>query len=409
MLSYFLEYNRYLNVVGIGVIMGLAALFSYNRRAINMRLAILALMIQISLAAVMMFSSVGRDFVGALSNGIGALYQSAQAGIQFLFGPLALATGPWGFVFAIQVLPITIFFSAFTAILIHLGIIQRIAALLSYALEPLLGVTAAESLCAVSNSFLGQTEAPLLIRHALASLTESEMLVVMVSGMGTISGPLLAVYSGMGVPIEHLLASSIMAIPGTILIAKILCPEMRISKGAEQAEVESVPARNVISALCVGTIEGLQLALNIGAILIAFIALLALINGIFSSVCMLLTLPVITLQTIFGWIFAPFGFLLGFEGREIFIAGELIGTKVVANEMIAYTDMVSMGLSERALSIMTYALCGFGNFASIGLQVAVIGALAPTKREMLSKLGLYAVLGGTLSNLLSACIAGLFL
>jgi CNT family concentrative nucleoside transporter len=329
----------------------------------------------------------------------------------------------WGFIFAVKVLPIIIFFGALMALLFYLRIIQVLVAAISYCVQPLIGTTGAETLCAIANSFLGQTEAPLLIRDYLNKMTKSEILVVMVSGMGTISGAIMAVFAAMGVPATHMLASSVMSIPGSILIAKILLPETENNKKPE-AEVHGIihsQARNIFDAVAQGTSDGLSLALNVGAMLISFLALLALINALLgygahqsnvllSYVGIAYRLPAVTLDSILGYLFSPFGILLGFTGQEALAAGRLLGIKVAVNELVAFGQMVNMsGLSERAVTILTYALCGFSNFSCIGIQVGGIGALVPEKRHLLSELGLYAVLGGALTNLLSAMIAGLLL
>jgi CNT family concentrative nucleoside transporter len=314
------------------------------------------------------------------------------------------------------------------ALLFYFNIIQRVVGVINAVIQPLLGTSGAETLCAIANSFLGQTEAPLLIRHYLRNMTKSEMLVVMVSGMATISGAILVVFVAMGVPAVHLLASSVMSIPAAILISKMLYPETeKANKEVLNATVElEHTSQNVFDAVATGTSDGLQLALNVGAMLISFLALLAMINyGLefcvtkINSFILLINdycnaaitwqVPSLTIEKIFGYLFSPFGYLLGFRGQEARYAGELIGTKIAVNELIAYGSMVKMNLSSRANDIMTYALCGFSNFSCIGIQIGGIGALVPEKRGWLTQLGLYAVLGGALANLLSAMVAGLLL
>lgn len=404
---------RLLNVVGIFVVLAIATLFSRHRKLINVRLVCNALALQCAIAFFVLKTSIGQWFVGTLATGVAVLYEYAREGIQFVFGALGTTGEPWGFIFALHVLPVMIFFGALTGLLFHLGVIQFFVAGINAVLRPILGTSGPETLCAIGNSFLGPTEAPLLIRHYLADMSRSELLVVMVSGMGTISGSILTVYAVMGVPAIHLLSASVMAIPATILIAKILLPETELIKQKTVFEYEvEVAVRkdgNFLGAISSGTIDGLQLALNVGAMLIAFISLIALLNGVLGFLCGVLHFPAISLQMIVGWIFAPFGFLLGLPSNEIFLAGQLIGTKVAVNEMVAFSDMVTMELSDRSMALLTYALCGFSNFSCIGIQIGGIGALVPEKRSQLAELGLYALLGGTLSNLLSACIAGLFL
>ncbi len=407
MLDYFLQHNRYMNLLGIVVILAIAFLFSRHKTRINIRLIIMGLLLQLLVGIGVLRTSIGQIILEKVSYYISMLYQFADKGSGFVFGNLINADSPWGFIFGVKVLPIIIFFGAFMAVLFHFNVIQRIVGVVNMAIRPLLGTSGAETLCAISNSFLGQTEAPLLIRHYLADMTRSEMLLVMVSGMATISGAILVVYAAMGVPAPHLLASSVMSIPASIVIAKILLPETEKAKTSEGESLEVTPSvhtENVFDALATGTSDGLSLALNVGAMLISFLALLALLNAILGAI-----VPGLSLQVIFSYLFSPFGYLLGFTGTDALAAGQLIGTKVAVNELIAYGDMVKMNLSERAQDILTYALCGFSNFSCIGIQIGGIGALVPSRRAWLTQLGLYAVLGGALSNLLCAMMAGLLL
>ncbi|MFT6765162.1 MAG: CNT family concentrative nucleoside transporter [Alteromonas naphthalenivorans] len=413
--SYLLEYNRYLNLVGIAVIIGIAYVCSRHKKKINHKLVRNALAMQFVIAFLALKTSGGQYFLQALSNGVGYLYKYASEGINFLFGNLANgAQTPWGVVFAIQILPMIIFFGAFTALLFHLGVVQRIVGGLGIVVRPILGTTGAETLCAISNSFLGQTEAPLLIRNYLKNMTKSELLVVMVSGMGTISGSILAIYASMGAPIKSLLTASVMAIPATIMIAKILLPETEdVEKEDGKVSFEH-SSSNVFDAIATGTSDGLQLALNVGAMLLAFIALMAMLNGILGGTCTYLNsygfnVPCLTLDVVFAKLFYPFAYLLGFTGTDATQVAELLGTKVAINEFLAYYKMVDMHLPARVQELTTYALCGFSNFSCIGIQVGGIGALVPEKRQWLTELGLTAVLGGALSNLLTAMVAGLFI
>lgn len=421
-LNYFIEYNRYLNIVGIFVILGIAFLFSQKRSRVNVKLVINALMLQFAIAFLVLKTSLGQSAVAAVANVVSKMYQFADVGARFVFGNLADANGSWGFIFAIKVLPVIIFFGAVTALLFHWGIIQKVVHAINYIIRPLLNTSGAETLCATANSFLGQTEAPLLVRNYLRDMTKSEMLVVMVSGMATISGSILVVFAAMGVPAHHMLAASVMAIPASIMIAKILLPETEKPATLDHISVDKQNnANNALGAIATGTSDGLSLAINVAAMLIAFLALLALLNHVLSfgadSINSLLChvgigncLPAgLSIEVIFSYIFAPFGYLLGFTGNDALAAGQLVGTKVAVNELIAYGQMVKMGLPERTVDILTYALCGFSNFSCIGIQIGGIGALVPEKREWLTQLGLYAVLGGALSNLLSAMIAGLLL
>lgn len=407
-----------MNLLGILTILGIAFLFSRAKSRVNLRLVLTGILLQACIGAVVLRTGIGQKAVHKVAEYVSLLYQFADEGSRFIFGNLVNTDAPWGFIFGVKVLPIIIFFGALMAILFHFNIIQTIVGVINFFIRPLLGTSGAETLCAISNSFLGQTEAPLLVRHYLADMTKSEMLVVMVSGMATISGAILVVYAAMGVPAPHLLASSVMSIPAAIVIAKILIPETEKTKTGESTSLDVTPSvhtTNMFDALASGTSDGLSLALNVGAMLIAFLALLALINAILGSAPNLINAifgtacPALSLQCIFSYLFAPFGYLLGFTGSDALAAGQLIGTKVAVNELIAYGEMVDMHLTERAKDIMTYALCGFSNFSCIGIQIGGIGALVPSKRQWLTELGLYAVMGGALSNLLCAMMAGLLL
>ena len=402
-ISYLLEYNRYLNILGVFVILAIAILFSRNRSRINYKLLAQALSVHFVIALCMLRTDIGQAVISFVVRGINNLYQFAEVGTEFVFGNLTHADGPWGFIFAVKVLPIVIFFGALLSVLFYYGIIQRVVTGLNYIIQPLLGTSGQETACAIANSLLGQAEACQLVRNYIKNMTNSEVFVIMVSGMGTISASLLAVYSVMGVPARHLLSSNVMAIPATILIAKIIYPETGKNEEGEAAlELAPLPVANAFDAVLRGAYDGLAIAINIGAMLIAFLALLSMVNAI-------LGLVGVTLQGTLGLLFAPFGWLLGLTGKEIGIAGELIGIKVAVNELVAFTALLASGLSERSTALLTYALCGFSNFSCIGLQVGCLGALAPTKRRMLTELGLYAMLGGMLSNLLSAMVAGLLL
>jgi CNT family concentrative nucleoside transporter len=418
--DYLAEYNRYLNLVGIAVILGIAYAFSRKRTHINFKLVGCALLLQCATAFFVLKTAVGQWAVQGIANSVSKIYQFAGEGIAFMFGNLANVDTSWGFIFAVQILPIIIFFGALTAVLSHFGIVQCVVNGVSYVMRPLLGTTGAETLCAIANSFLGQTEAPLLIRNYLKNMTKSEMFVVMVSGMATISGSILVVYASMGVPVTHLLVSSVMAVPASILIAKILYPETEKTK-TDKEDVQVTRERsssNVFDAVFTGTSDGLQLAINVGAMLIAFLSLIAMLNYMLgygaSTINYLLfqvgiapLLPELNLNMIFSYFFAPFAYLFGFSGAEALTAGKLLGIKVGINEMVAFKELIKSGLSERATNIMTYALCGFSNFSCIGIQVGGIGALVPEKRAWLTELGLMAVLGGALSNILSAMVVSL--
>lgn len=420
-MAYLLEHNRIYNILGIFVILGITALFSNNPRRISFKLVASGLLMHFLLAFIALKSTVGQDVIKWIADGFNALYQAADKGIEFVFGSLSNAEGAWGFIFAIKVLPVIIFFGAFMAILFYIGAIQKAVSWINIIVRPFLGTSGAETLCAIANSFLGQTEAPLLIRNYLKDMTKSEILTVMISGMGSISGAILAVFALMGVPAVHLLAASIMSIPASIIISKIMYPETEKPKthGGACVTYENTSI-NIFDAISQGASDGLWLALNVGAMLIAFLALLGLFNSGLIFACVKLnallhyfnfsySVPVISLNDMLAWICMPFAWLLGFTGDTAYKAAELIGTKVAVNELVAYDKMLKMGLSTRTIAIITYALCGFSNFSCIGIQIGGIGALAPEKRQLISQLGIKAVFGGALSNLLSAMVASLLL
>ncbi len=422
LLDYLLEYNRYMNLIGIAVVLGIAILFSKNRAQIKFKLIGVCLLLQTLIALAVLKNGVGQAIMRAAVHYIGKLYEFADEGASFVFGNLCNVQSPWGFLFCVKVFPVIIFFAAFMALLAHWRVIHYMVMGVNFVLRPLLGTSGAETLVAIANSFLGQTEAPLLIRDYLKDMTKSEMLVVMVAGMGTMSGAIIVVYAAMGVPAVHMLAASVMAIPATIMIAKILLPETEEPKTLKgDATVSGGKMDNAFDAIASGTMAGLNLVLAVAAMLISFIAFIALINytmkfGAFKFNHLLSWLGTdfrlpddFNLDLVLSYLFLPFGYLFGFTGTQAMQASQLIGIKTAANEMIAYGKMVTMHLPERVMNITTYALCGFANFSCIGIQIGGIGALVPEKRHWLAELGLYAVLGGLLSNLLSAMIAGLLL
>jgi concentrative nucleoside transporter, CNT family len=421
MLTYLMEYSRYMNFFGIATMLMLAYIFSCKRSAINYKLVINGLLMQCGIALFILKTTIGCTIFTAISAGISNLYKFAEVGINFVFGALANPAGPWGVVFAIRVLPIIVFFGAFTSLLFYLGIIQRVVLALSYVIRPILGTSGAETLCAVANSFLGQTEAPLLIKHYLKSMTRSEIMVVMASGFATVSGSLLAVYASMGVPSLHMLAASVMAIPGSIVMAKILYPETEKSNMDDQLQTQVVSdSKNILDAISSGTTDGMYLALNVGAMLISFLGLIALVNALLGLVSIsgnyllplvgcTYVLPALDLNLIFSYLFAPVAYLMGFAGQEALYFGNLLGIKISANEFIALSTMLKLDFSVRTQAILAYALCSFANFSCIGIQIGGIGVLVPEKRIWLSELGLRAMCAATLANLTSAMIAGLLI
>lgn len=421
MLDYLIESNRYLNLLGIALVLICAFLLSSNKKRISTRLVATALALQALLGFITLKTGWGTKAVGVLAMGVCKIYGYAGEGAQFVFGSLATVQAPCGVIFAFRVLPVIIFFSALIALLFHWRVIQFVTYPITWLLYRLLGTSAAETLCTVANGFLSGTEAPLLIRSYMAKLTQSELFTVMVGGMSTTSAPLFVVYASLGAPLQYVLSATIMAIPATVLISKMFIPETE-TPATESGlhEISTDNTRSALDALSEGTSTGVQIVLAIGAMLIAFIALVALGNGLLGSLShglqtlsnllgLTIKIPVITLQAIFGILFAPVAWLLGLPAPEIIPAGELLGIKLVLNELVAFGSLVSLHLSERTVALLTFALCGFANFSFIGIEMAGIGAIEPSKRSLIGKLGMRAVLAGTLANLLSAFIAGLML
>jgi len=399
-----------MSFVGIVSILAIAFLFSKNRRKVTAKLVLSALAMQLFLAFCILRTDTGQSIFSSLAQGFRTLYTFADAGSAFVFGGLANVNGPWGLLFFVKVIPIIIFFGALMAVLFHFGVVQFFVRIISFLIRPVLGTSGAETLCAAANSMMGPTEAPLLVKKYLAKMTESEILLVMISGMATMSGSILAVYGSMGVSMVHLLSASIMSIPGAILISKILLPE---TKKPETLSVQALKIErdsdNVLDAVATGTTDGMRMAANVAAMLITFISLIALLNYLFGAISSWAFGVSYTLDVIFSKLFSWVAFLIGVPAQDKALAGTLLGQKLAINEFVAYANFVKMELTPRARAILTYALCGFSNFSVIGIQIGGIGALAPQQRKNLIKLGLRALLGGTLANLLNASIAGLFI
>ncbi len=386
------------------VIIFVAFLCSNNKKNISYGMIARGLSLQFGIAYLILKTTWGLYSFEALSRGITQLYSFANEGASFVFGSLADVSMPWGVIFAIKVVPIVIFFGALMSLLFHLGVIQKVVFLLAKVMQPFLGTSGAETLCAAANSLFGQTEAPLLIKHYLPAMTESEMLVVMVSGMATLSGSIMAVYGSLGVSMTHLLCASMMSVPGSLIISKILLPEKAQANSDATEELTLHPSTsNVLDALSQGTSDGMMLSANIVAMLITFISLIAGINYFLS-----ISIGV-TLDQCFGYGFQWVALLIGIPKHERIQAGILLGEKLAINEFVAYAHLTKMALSERSTILLTYALSGFANFSCIGIQIGGIGVLAPSQRNNLLKLGFKALLGATLVNLLNASIIGLII
>lgn len=402
-----------MGVVGLVVILAVAWFFSTNRRAIRPSLLAWGLGLQILFALLVLKTPIRGAFETA-SRAVEALLHYAEEGSSFLFGPLGKSTGPYGVLFAFQVLPIVIFIAALFGILYYLGIMQVIIKAMALVMRRVMGASGAESTCVAASIFMGQTEAPLTIRPFLAGLTRSELFTIMTSGMAHVSGAVMAAYVMFAkVEIGHLLTAVIMTAPATILLAKMFIPETDEPEtlGGIKIEIEKNGV-NVIDAAARGAGDGLHLALNIGAMLIAFVSLIALVNGIFGWGHSMLSWFPSTMQELFGWIFAPVAYLLGVTWQDAPHVGKLLGTRLVLNEFVAFIDLGKLPeqgvvLDPRSKIIATYALCGFANISSIAIQVGGIGALVPSRKSDLASLGLRAVAAGTLANFMSACIAGL--
>ena len=403
------------SILGIVVLLVIAVLFSNNRKAINLRTVLGALAIQIGFAALILYVPYGRDALQATANGVSNVIAYGNEGINFVFGGLADPSNV-GFIFAVKVLPIIVFFSGLISVLYYLGIMQAVIKVIGGALQAALGTSKAESMSAAANIFVGQTEAPLVVRPYIKNMTQSELFAIMAGGTASIAGSVMAGYAGMGVPLTYLIAASFMAAPAGLLFAKILFPQTEQFNDKQPETDDSEKPTNVLEAMAGGASAGMQLALNVGAMLIAFVGLIALVNGILGGVGGWFGYGDLTLQSIFGWIFKPLAYLIGVSWDESAIAGQMIGMKLAVNEFVGYLEFAkylqpdtAVVLSEKTKAIITFALCGFANFSSIAILIGGIGGMAPNRRGDVARLGLKAVVAGTLANLMSATIAGLFI
>lgn len=407
-----------MSLVGMVVLLGLAVLLSDNRKAINLRTVGGAFAIQFILGAFILYVPWGKDVLGAASYGVQSVIDYGNTGIEFLFGSLVnFSVEGIGFIFAFKVLPTVIFFSALISVLYYLGVMQVVINVLGGGLRKVLGTSNAESMSATANIFVGQTEAPLVVRPFVPKMTQSELFAVMCGGLASVAGGVLAGYAAMGVPLEYLIAASFMAAPGGLLFAKIIKPETEepIEQLASDAvDADDKPA-NVIDAAAGGASSGMQLALNIGAMLLAFVGLIALVNGMLGGIGGWFGMPELTLELILGYVFQPLAFLIGVPWEDANIAGSFIGQKLILNEFVAYLgyvpylgDAAPVILAEKTKIIISFALCGFANLSSVAILLGGLGSIAPNRRHDIARFGMRAVAAGTLSNLMSATIAGLF-
>ncbi|WP_264736978.1 NupC/NupG family nucleoside CNT transporter [Cytobacillus firmus] len=397
-------------IFGIIVVLGIAFLLSSNRRAISLRTVAGGLAIQLIFAFLVLKWEGGRKGLEWLTMKVNDIINYANQGINFLFGGLFTEESGITFVFALQVLPVVIFFSSLISVLYYLRIMQFFIKILGGGLSKLLGTRKAESMSAAANIFVGQTEAPLVVRPYIANMTKSELFAVMTGGLASVAGSVLIGYSLLGVPLEYLLAASFMAAPAGLILAKVMLPETEDKEEPKEFDMEvDSDSANVIDAAAKGASVGLELALNIGAMLLAFIALVALINGLLGWVGGLFGLEGLTLEIILGYVFSPLAFAIGVPWSEAVQAGNYIGQKLILNEFVAYSAFAPdiPNLSDKTVAIVSFALCGFANISSLGILLGGLGGLAPNRRQDIARLGLKAVAAGALASMLSAAIAGM--
>ncbi|WP_257350333.1 NupC/NupG family nucleoside CNT transporter [Pseudalkalibacillus decolorationis] len=398
---------------GMIVLLGIAFLFSKDKKSINFRTVIGALAIQLAFAFAVLKWAPGKAALQWVSEKVQLLIGYASDGINFLFGNLTNGSAEKiGFVFAFQVLTVIIFFSSLIAVLYHLGIMQWVIRIIGGGLSKLLKTSKAESMSASANVFVGQTEAPLVVRPFIKKMTQSEFFAVMTGGMASVAGSTLAGYILLGVPVDYLIAASFMSAPAGLLMAKILVPETKHDEVNNSVDVEKDSETvNVIDAAARGASDGLTLALNVGAMLLAFIGLIALVNGILSGVGGWFGYEQLSMQMILGFVLSPLAFIIGVPWGEAVQAGSFIGQKVVLNEFVAFSAFAPHieELSDKTVAIVSFALCGFANFGSLAILLGGLGGMAPDRRPDIARLGLLSVLGGTLANLLSAAIAGMLI
>ncbi|MGA7815753.1 NupC/NupG family nucleoside CNT transporter [Caballeronia sp.] len=416
------------NVLGIAVLLFIAFLFSSNRRGIRLRTVVPALLAQVGIGAFILFVPVGKSVLAAAAAGVNDILGYGSAGIEFLFGGLVQPKmfeifGNGGFVFAVRVLPAIIFVTALISVLYYLGVMRWIVLVLGTIFQKLLGVSKLESFSAVTTIFLGQSEMPAVVKPFMRDMSNAELFAVMSSGMAAVAGSVLAGYAGLGVKVEYLLAASFMAVPGGLLFAKIIHPSTEASRVTlEHLSFDEKRPANVIEAASSGATVGLKIAVMVGAMLIAFVGLIALLNGVVGGIGGWFGYPHASMQSLLGMVFAPLAYLIGVPWDQSALAGNFLGEKIILNEFVAYAslspylkDSASVAaaglqvLDPRTIAILSFALCGFANFASIAVLTGGFSAVAPERRAEVARLGLRVVLAATLSNLMSATIAGMFL
>lgn len=419
--------NTAIGILGIVVLLGIGYLLSENRRAINLRTVVLAFTIELALGGLILYSPAGQHVLFVMAEAVTTVINFNNAGTSFIFGGLVSDKmfeifGSGGFVIALRVLPIIVFFSALSAVLYYLGIMQILVRWVGGALQRLLKTSRAESMNSAANIFLGVTEAPLLVKPYLGSMTRSELFAVLCGGLASIAGTMLVSYASLGVKMEYLLAASFMAAPGGLLFAKLMIPETQQTadeSGAKPVQ-ENRPA-NIIDAAAEGAINGLNMALAVGAMLLAFVSLVALLNGLLGGVGGWFGLPDLSMELILGYLLSPLAWLMGIPWNEALTSGAIIGQKIVINEFFAYANLAEylkgnevvaatgLPVTERTQIILSFALCGFANFGTVAIAIGGIGSLIPNRRKEIATLGMKALVAGVLSNLMAATIAGLFI
>lgn len=407
---------KILSLIGLLVFISICFLLSNNRKAIQWKPVIGGIGLQLLFALLILKTPFGRAIFENTKRFFDQILAYSAEGGKFVFGPLAdigLSSAVFGmgkgFIFVVQVAAVIIFVSSLMAVLYHWGIMQKVVYAFAIVMQKVMGTSGSESLSAAANIFVGQTEAPLVIKPYLDKMTSSEIMALMTGGMATVAGSVLAAYAGFGISAGHLLAASVMSAPATLAIAKIMVPETQKSETTGKVEVKMERNdSNTVDAACRGASEGMTLSINVMAMLIAFIALVALVNGTLTWLSSFFLDQPLTLELILGYLFAPFAFLMGVPSQDILQVGSLLGTKTVLNEFIAFIQLgdAKEGMDPRSVSIATYALCGFANFSSVAIQIGGIASLAPKRRKDLAKLGFKAMIGGTIASFMTACIAG---
>jgi CNT family concentrative nucleoside transporter len=404
--------DRLVSLLGLFVMIGIAYGLSENRKAIQWRTVLMGIFLQVVFGLLILKTNLGREVFDTIGRAFNAILGYTAEGAKFLFGSLATPSDSLGFIFATMVLPTIIFMSALMSVLYHLGIMQKVVEVVAKVMMKAMKTSGAESLAAAANIFVGQTEAPLVIKPFVNKMTKSEIMCLMTGGMATVAGGVLAAYVGFGIDAGHLLAASVMSAPAALVCAKLMVPEVEnsVTAGVVKIDLPKISA-NTVDAAATGASDGLKLAVNVAAMLLAFIALIAMLNGILGALGGLVGYPQISFEMIMGYLNAPVAWLLGVPWEDCFTVGAILGKKLVLNEFVGYLDLIKAKavISERSTILSTYALCGFSNFSSIAIQLGGIGTMAPEKRPILAKYGMKSLIGGTLACYMTACIAGLFI